>query len=82
MKKYVKPDLYYENFELSTHIATCAWDMTNSTTREECTAQADPDFMPGIGESLFNNDACDIGGDNYEDYCWTNGSVGTNVFSS
>ena len=25
MKKYVKPEIYYENFELSQHIADCGW---------------------------------------------------------
>ena len=29
MKPYIKPELYYENFELSQHIAACAYDMQN-----------------------------------------------------
>lgn len=82
MKKYVKPDLYYENFELSTHIATCAWDMTNLKSKEECSAQADEEFLGFNNVSLFNNERCDIGDPDYEDYCWTNGSVGANVFNS
>lgn len=83
MKKYVKPDLYYENFELSTHIATCAWDMSNSKSKEECSAQADEEFCgPGFGEVLFNNNKCTITEELVENYCWTNGSVGANVFNS
>lgn len=27
MKKYVKPELFFENYELSQHIAACAWDL-------------------------------------------------------
>ena len=29
MKPYVKPELYFESFELAQHIAACAWDMKN-----------------------------------------------------
>lgn len=82
MKKYVKPDLYYENFELSTHVAACAWDMGNLQSKDTCSAQADNEYL-GFGDvSLFNNEKCDIGDADYEDYCWTNGSVGANVFNS
>lgn len=82
MKKYVKPDLYYENFELSTHVAACAWDMTNSQSKESCSAQADEEYLGFSDVSLFNNAQCDISEADYEDYCWTNGSVGANVFNS
>lgn len=27
MKKYVKPELFYERYELSTHIASCYFDL-------------------------------------------------------
>ena len=30
-KKYEKPKIIYEKFDLSQHIADCAWELTNST---------------------------------------------------
>ena len=32
MKKYVKPELYYERFELTQTIADCAWQMNNASS--------------------------------------------------
>lgn len=83
MKKYVKPELIYEKFELTQHIADCAWELTNST-ENTCSAQADPDYLPGF-PNLFMSDAsgCDlIPGENYQDYCYHDGVQGVNVFAS
>lgn len=30
MKKYVKPELFYERYELTEQIAACAWDMNQA----------------------------------------------------
>lgn len=83
MKKYVKPELIYEKFELTQHIADCAWELTNST-KDTCSAQADPDYLPGF-PNLFMSDAngCTlIPGTNYQDYCYHDGAQGVNVFAS
>lgn len=85
MKKYVKPDFLYENFELSQSVAVCSFDMKNATDVSNCTATADPS-MPGMdGIVLFAdvNIGCssDIVG-NAEDYCLTNGSENFSVFNS
>lgn len=32
MKKYVKPELFYERYELSQHIADCAWESNGNGT--------------------------------------------------
>lgn len=83
MKKYVKPELFYEQFELTQHIADCAWELTNST-KDTCHAQADPDYLPGF-HNLFMHDANGcvlIPGTNYQDYCYHDGAQGVNVFAS
>ena len=36
MKKYVKPELFYEHFELSTHIANCMFEYTNGSEPTDC----------------------------------------------
>ena len=36
MKAYVKPELFYERYELSKHIADCGIEFKNSTKVEEC----------------------------------------------
>lgn len=58
MKKYVKPELFYENYELSQHIAACHWDL-NSADRGSCTAEGE---WRGQSWILFNNsgDGCNL----------------------
>lgn len=36
MKPYVKPELYYENFELAQHIAGCSLTSNTSTSPVDC----------------------------------------------
>lgn len=82
-KAYVKPELFYERYELTQHIADCAWELTTST-KDTCSAQADPDYVPVSG-NLFMDTAkgCDyIPGVNYQDYCYHDGAQGANVFAS
>ena len=73
MKPYVKPELYYESFELSQSIAACGWDM-NQTSPANCTAEGDPEFGNDFfGAVLFlsANTSCDF---EDIDYCYENGS--------
>ena len=86
MKKYVKPELFYERFELSQHIADCAWELTNST-KETCFAVPDNDYIP-IEGNLFasQNNGCtwiasEFGGP-YTEYCYQGSTEGANVFTS
>lgn len=45
MKKYVKPDLYFESFQLNQHIAACGYDLVgNSTSPANCSFRGDKDF--------------------------------------
>lgn len=82
MKVYEKPRIYIERFELSQHIAACAWDMSNSKTVEECSARSDPDFdiYEGVNAFMAVEKGC-INGP-LEDYCYTNGEAGSNIFNS
>ena len=83
MKKYVKPELFYEHYELSQHIADCAWELTNSN-KDACSAQADPDYLLGL-PNLFmasENGCVYIPGVNYSAFCYQDGAQGVNVFAS
>ena len=74
MKKYVKPELFFESYELSQNIAACGWDMGskgNPTLNSplECKATGDPAWgNPEI--VVFTEDAkCD---NIWEGYCYEN----------
>ena len=83
MKKYVKPELFYERFELNQHIADCAWELTNPN-QSNCAASADQNLLPGFTTLFVSSNAeCEyIPGVNYEDYCYHDGAQGVNVFAS
>ena len=82
MKKYVKPMLIYERFELSKHIADCAWDL-QADSDETCNATADEDKLKGY-TTLFNdgNNTCDYKPGMFQNYCYFNGAQSVNVFKS
>ncbi len=83
MKKYEKPIVLIEKFELSQHIADCAWELTNSN-KDNCVAQPDQEKLPGF-PNLFmaSGNGCElIPGENYNDYCYHDGAQGANVFAS
>lgn len=73
MKAYVKPELFYERYELSQYIANCDIKLINSTNAQSCAGVADPSFNYGNGTLFLNNETCttilDI-------YCETNGGDG------
>lgn len=87
MKKYVKPELFYEHYELSQHIADCAWEWTNLTNEDVCSAVADPEKLPfGFGDfeyKLFTSDLiCTVLSSEYENYCYQSGNEFANLFRS
>lgn len=67
MKKYVKPDLLFESFQLNHHIAACAYDQLpagqpgHATTIESCAFKGDVD-MGMSPETIFleTTQACNI----------------------
>ena len=81
MKKYVKPELFYEQYELTQHIADCQWEMT--LEQGGCVAQGDVD--DGLGAYRMFTDTvtnCNVTPDSFEDFCYTNGVGGSRTFMS
>lgn len=70
MKKYIKPELFYERYELSQHIADCAWEFKGLTTENVCRVEADADKI-GFSGVLFNNE-CELDVAVVESYCYQN----------
>ena len=79
MKKYVKPELFYERFELAQQIATCQYDSNNTHSDRGCQFTGYNEawqmemtiFLPGSNCTMHT-----------EDYCY-HGSTGTyNIFNS
>ena len=86
MKKYVKPMIVLERYELNQNIADCAWELNNAD-KETCNATPDQDFFFGaLSGNLFleSTGGCvNIPGVNYEDYCYQAGNGSAfNVFKS
>jgi len=88
MKPYVKPELFYESFEMNQSIAACRWDM-NLKEGTDCTAGYDHDLdnststQDGLFGRLFTdvNDACTNKGA-YEAYCYQNGAQDIRLLQS
>lgn len=77
-KKYEKPQIYIEKFELAQHIAACDLKL-NSTDVHNCEASYE---SVGVIEPLLfveGNGECEIP---MEEYCYTNGAGGTATFTS
>lgn len=80
MKKYVKPELFFERYELNQHIAACAWDL-NVVTEETCNFVSDPTQDPSLPVNfiLLNEERkCTFDGP----YCYMNAESGVNTFNS
>lgn len=85
MKKYVKPMLVYENFELNHSIANCSPAMNHSQT----TCDYDSDELYGLigsDETVFNSGSCTMTLEQfksiYEGYCIQTGTGDFNLFTS
>lgn len=78
MKKYVKPELFYERFELSQHIADCGWELKHASGT--CVAKPDTKHWGSDAEAVFGTLftsalSCDNKTDDgYQDYCYENGT--------
>lgn len=77
MKPYIKPDLFYENFELNQNIAACGWDL-QSNDKNTCTALKDPALNnnhPVPGMKLFTSkNECTLDEKDAPGYCYTTGA--------
>ena len=79
MKKYVKPDLVFETYELSHSVANCGLALNHGEDTCQITKWEDTDF----GYSVFTAGVnCTYDPDIWEDYCKFTGSGDHNVFSS
>lgn len=81
MKNYVKPELFFESYELSQNIAACGWDM-NQDLPGVCTAKGDPSYgNPSDVEVFTENSACKVV---LESYCYENSAdnIAMKIFQS
>ena len=76
MKSYVKPELFYESFEMNQSIAACGIDVHHDD-EFKCTPTLDNSFWPGLGnETVFDESPrCSMKPSAIAVYCYT---VGTN----
>lgn len=71
MKKYVKPDLYFESFQLNQHIAACGLDLNFAdTTSCESSGDTHGVFIDLGDVVLFAKDNGDCMQD-LEEFCYT-----------
>ena len=90
MKAYVKPELFFESYELNRTIAACRWDFRNNTDEKSCTAHYDqaptqnPNTQYDEDLILFANQSCTIDEDTAKSlgYCYTNSVDDYKLFQS
>ena len=84
MKKYIKPELFYERYELAQHIADCDWELVHPDMNT-CIAHGEEDSGYEDNILFMSTISCEWTADNgmYEDYCYQPGSEGQmTVFNS
>lgn len=81
MKKYVKPEVLFEKFELNQHIADCAWELQQGS-KDACVAEPDDKKLPGLPTLFTETASCYFTEDVYQDFCYQNGASSANVFMS
>lgn len=66
-KKYIKPELLFESFELSQQIAACDYKLVENTLDDAaCTfSGTNKDFQVPMVIFLSGNMACDVQADSY-----------------
>ena len=74
MKKYIKPELFYERYELAQHIADCQWEM-NYANENSCIAETDKVAWDGYYDTLFT-DQPRCNNTDWEGYCYQTGNEG------
>ena len=75
MKEYVKPELFYENFELSQHIAGCNLTLDSGDVMNcDASGTIGSDFVDGAGSKKGWFVTTNICGVEVESYCYTNGT--------
>ena len=85
VKKYVRPELFYEFYELSQHIADCTWELKNMTDVTICAVLPDLDKLPFLTAeaNMFAEwPTCQILREDFEDFCYQNSTLNATLFSS
>lgn len=82
MKPYVKPELFYESFELSQSVAACGWDMSNQSDKHSCTALGDEDWGRFPVNLFTETPRCDVAEEKAEAYCYEVSSDAYRLFNS
>lgn len=77
-KKYEKPQIYIEKFELAQHIAGCTLKL-NSTTVEAC--QASGEIFGDVSDAWFLEESTHCKA-SAEGYCYTNGTINIATINS
>lgn len=88
MKIYVKPELFYESFEMNQSIAACAFDM-NQTESMNCQGigdnKGDKKFNM-TGFIVFSADPCNMSNEEskaaFEAYCYENATDDKRLWNS
>lgn len=81
MKKYVKPELILERFELTEQIATGCSNGLIATYQDETTCKVE-NFNGVSGLILFGQSNKECTFSEYEGYCYHNGGDGFTIFTS
>lgn len=76
MKTYVKPELFFESFELSQHIAGC--NLTLEIAVGTCKATGTIEGIPGDSWFISKEHCKTL----VEAYCYTNGSMNVATINS
>lgn len=79
MKPYVKPELYYESFELAQHIAGCSLKWNKFDAGQSCSASGLIGDTTSENWFISNVQACTV---ETEDYCYTQGNIHTATINS
>ena len=82
MKQYVRPEVFFEHYELSQQVAACGWDL-NQASAESCAAYYDENIkgQATSGPSIFN-DRSYCGTTDVEGICYTTAVETNRVFNS
>lgn len=80
MKKYKKPEVVYERYELSQSVADCTWELVQNNDIYNCVGDASD---KGIDIVLFTPTAkCSMTEQELEEMCYTTMAGGKVVFMS
>lgn len=81
MKNYVKPELFFEQFELSQHIADCDLEfVSGATSADSCIAYTDEKVF-GTSYPVFTSANAECT-ERWNEYCYSGGPDGSKIFAS